>query len=293
MGKIRGFILMRRSKYFAVADLATNDAFLTKLQEATLAAESTRIYPVFRFQAVDDQSEALVKSNTGYGDVKVVRDGNYNMIFELATGGMCLNAQLRKFNYQNGTWSALLVDDKNQILGRQDADGNLYGIDLSLFHAHPMKFNNGTDESKYMVEIGMNKPEQINDQLGIVPCNFDVETSVLGLLNVELYHIGTAAVGTVTVGARLQCGKTDLYTDLKTLLSSNALWVITDSTGAVIATTDADYNDTLKGWDIDFTGSGALTFNLAAPSVLAAAHIGEFPENGYEGVPVTITVPAT
>jgi hypothetical protein len=239
---------------------------------------------------MEDKSTDTVISTSGYGEPTVTADGGYGFIFDLAEGGMCYNQQLRKFNKQATKWRILLVDDKNQILGVKDSDGNLYGLDLSILHTHKMKFNTGSDPAMYRLEIGLSKPEQVNDSFGMVSATFDIENDVLGLLDVELYSIATVS-GKATIGARLSCGKTDLHADLATLMADPLLWTCETAAGASVVITAVTDNATAGGWDVAFTGTGIHSIGWASPATLAAAHVGESPSNGYESIAVEVTMP--
>lgn len=292
-GKINGVILMKKTKYFTPANMADDATFLAALQAATLATGDSRIYPVFRFQAVDDQSEDVVKSTTGYGEVDYTREGSYNWVFEMASGGLCLQANLRKFNFQSGAWSALLVYDGNHIAGWKDSSGNLRGYDLSIFHAEKMKINNGSDNAKYRVHVSISRVDQVNDLFGIYAAqDFNVESDVMGLINLELYEAAAPAAGTATVGVRTACGKANVYDDLSTALADKTLWKVLGPTGSVVSISDVVVNSTLKAFTVTFTGTGAHTINLESPATLAAASVGGAPINGYEGLALVQTMPA-
>ena len=289
-GKIKGVIVMAKTKYFTAANMADEATLLAAMRAATLATGSARIYPIFRFQAVTDNSEDAVKVTTGYGETDIAREGNYNWVFEMANGGMCYQKQLRKFNFSGGSWSVLLVDDENRLIGRTDANGNLYGFTTGILHAHTVKINDGSNNSKYNLEIGLPNPKQLNDQFGIIPfVTTDVESDVLGLLDVKLVKLAVAS-GKVTVGAYLNIGSTDLFPDLSTLLANSALWTCTKA-GATVTITGVVASSTYDGWEISFTGTGVHVINLASPATLAAAHVGESPNNGYEGIALSVTMP--
>lgn len=289
-GKIKGVIVMAKTKYFTPTNMADEATLLAAMRAATLATGSARIYPIFRFQAVTDNSEDTVKVTSGYGEVDVAREGNYNWLFEMANGGMCYQKQLRNFNFNSGKWAVMLVDDENKLIGRVDASGNLYGFTTGILHAHPLKINDGSNNTKYNLEIGLPNPKQLNDQFGNVPfVTTDIESDVLGLLDVELVQLAVA-LDKVTIGARLNIGKTDLFADLSTLLADAGLWTCTKA-GAAVTITGVVASTTYDGWEISFTGTGVHVINLAAPATLAAAHVGESPNNGYEGIAVSVTMP--
>ena len=75
-------------------------------------------------------------------------------------------------------------------------------------------------------------------------------------------------------------------------LAEPTLWTCTKA-GADVTITGVVKNDTLGGWDVSHSGSGAHVYGLVSPALLAAADVGGAPDNGYEAGTVTITVPAS
>jgi len=284
--KIVGAILIDKNQYIAAADI---DGIIATLQALTLASTATRVYPIFRFEALTDNSEDVVIGTLGYGGKQVARDGKYDFTFQITKGGSCLQNRLRQFN--TTTKKVLLVDSNNTIIGTVDADGNLWGLSLDFFYAYPVKMADGTNPAMYNVRFALSKPKELNENIGFVLTEVDVEDSVKGLIDLTLTSGAAATLGVAIVKIKTSCDNVDLYTEFSTLLADGALWSVKKD-GAVVAISGVTVNATYDGWNVAFTGTGDHVITLAAPSVLAAADVGGYPENGFEAGSITITMPA-
>lgn len=282
---IVGAIMVDKNATFTAAEVAV---FKTTLQTAVLAAGTERVYPIFRFVEVADNSEEETIASSGYGEKEPVKDGDYDLKFRFIKGGLCLLKNLRKFN--NTDMKVLLVDSDNNVFGTLNSAGELCGM-TCVIYAPKMKFNDGSNASQYFIRIILNKPEEFNDAPGFVHCDFNVENEIKGNLDVELVQ-HEVDFGVATVKLRTACGKTDLYDTYDDEFAAVGMWTCTKA-GAAVTITGVAKDATNKAWDISFTGTGVHTLNLAAPSVLAAAGIGGSPENGYEGIALEVTMPTS
>lgn len=283
---IVGLIMVDKNAAFTPAQVAD---FKTTLQTAVLASGTSRIYPIFRFVEVSDNSEEETVATAGYGDKEFVKEGDYDLKFRFIKGGVCLLHNLRKFNHSD--MKVLLVDSDNNIFGTQNSDGNLLGLSCTVF-APKFKFNDGSNATAYYFRLVLGKPEELNDAPGFVACDFNVENEIKGNLDVQLVEVETD-LGVATIKLQTACGKTDLYDTYDDEFAAAGMWSVVDSTGAAVVISGVVKDAVNKAWDISFTGTGVHTINLAAPSVLAAAGIGGAPENGYEGVALEVTMPVS
>jgi hypothetical protein len=284
--KFIGAILVDPSFVVEAADIPD---IIAKLQEATLAVGKLRIYPIFRFEEIADNSEEETVTTLGYGSKQVVKDGKYDWTFKQNVGGLCLQARLRSFN--KSTKKVLFVDSNNVIFGTITKDGGLTGLTLDFFYAKPFKANDGSNAAIFNLRFALAKPEEFNEHIAFVKADVDVEENVKGLIDLELVNLAVVA-GKATVGIRTSCDKVDVYDTLDTALAVGTLWKASKA-GADVVISAVVKNDTLKGWDVSFVGTGEHVLTLAAPSVLAAANVGGAPENGYEGGTLTVTMPAS
>jgi len=286
-----GAIIVPKTLGFTAAQILT---FKTTLQTATtVVGINSRIFPVFRFVGVTDNSEDVTLQTSGYGEKQIAKEGDYDWTFQYFKGGACYNANLRRFN--TGEWAMLFVDSDNMIFGTKHSDGKFYGVTTSFSYAPKWKLNDGSNVTAYGLRVSLPKPEELNDRgkLAYVACDFDVETEIKGLIDLELSEVETA-FGIATVKIKTLCGKTDMADDYSTEFADATLWTVTkDSDGSTVVISGVTYDSGNKAWDVAFTGTGSHTIGLASPTTLSAAGIGGSPENSYEGIDLQVTMPTS
>ena len=285
-----GCIVVPKTLGFTAAQIAD---FKTTLQAAvSVVGTSSRIFPIFRFVGVVDNSEDVTVQTSGYGEKQITREGDYDWTFQYFKGGACYNTSLRR--YKDGEWSVLFVDSDDQIIGTKHSDGKFYGVTTSYIYAGKWKLNDGSNVTQYGLSISLPKPEELNDRgkLAFVACDFDIEVEVKGLLDLELSEV-EVAFGVATVKIKTLCGQADMYDTFPTEFADEDLWTVLDSDGAAVVidsvTADADN----KAWDLAFTATGVCTIGLASPDDLETAGIGGYPDNGYEGLTLEVTMPTS
>lgn len=281
--KFVGAILV--DKTFKIAD-ADIPAIVTKLQELTLASGRNRIYPIFRFEEITDNSEEETIATLGYGAKQPVKEGKYDWTFRLLQGGMCLQNRLRSFN---GSSKKVLFVDGNNVLYGTRVPGGLAGFSMDFFYAKPFKANDASNAAIFNVRFALSKPKEFNEDVAFVKIDQDVEESVKGLIDLELVQLAVAA-GKATVGIRTACDKVDIFEAFGDALASGPLWSVKKA-GVTVPITTVVENPTLGGWDVSFVGTGDHVITLASAEDLAAAEIGGYPENGYEAGLLKVTMP--
>lgn len=272
--KFVGAILIDKSTIIEDADIPD---IISKLQELTLATGRDRIHPIFRFEEIADNSEEETVSTLGYGSKQVVKEGKYDWTFRIVKGGLCLNNKLRAFN--KASKKVLFIDSNNVIYGTRVESG-FTGFTMDFFYAKPFKANDASNAAIFNVRFALAKPEEFNEKVAFVKADQDIEEAVKGLIDLELVQLAVAS-GKVTVGIRTACDKVNIYEAFGDVLAAGELWKVSKN-GAPVTITSVAKNDTAGGWDVSFTGTGEHVITLAAPSVLAAANVGGYPENGYE-----------
>jgi len=274
---------------YTITDAQIAAGLLTKLEQDIIADKSSRIYPVFGFVGITDNSEDATTETYGYGGLDYVREGFNNWLLRFVKGGICLNAQMRKFN--NMSLGALFVDATGLIWGEKVATG-VKAIDMEKVFTPNWKVNTGAATTIYNTRFVFDAVA-MNDSPGFITTSdlgFNVK-SLMGLQNVAIVKV-TRAAGVLTVRALAGCASTNLYDDYSTELANAALWVARNAaTGNQIAITSvtADPNTsgfivTLNTTDTDYT-TGAVALSLASPTVLDTAGV-----SGYESVPALITI---
>jgi hypothetical protein len=284
---IVGAILTSKNKKFTEADMLD---FQKTLQDACLASGQDRIYPMFRFKEIADGSGDVTKNTSGYGVNEIVREGKYDWTFTFSQStGLYNLQQLRMLN--GGQYRAFFIDDNGNIIGTQDDAGNFMGAALEYFYAKPWKVNEGTKPAVVAAEFAHSNMKDLNDNVAIYTPTFDVEDTVKGLLNLQLHSILVAA-GKVTIGIRTEGDKVDVYPQYSTELAVVTLWkVLNVTTGLSVVPTTVAVNSAKSGWDVSLP-AGTYQIGLASPAALSTALVGGAPENGYEGIPVTVTITA-
>lgn len=254
------------------------------IADAALDDKTLRIYPIGNFVDNTDASESLTVQSTNYGFKFPVREGVNDWSFHYVDGGLTLHQQMRKFNGSGHDF--LFVDAQNRILGTEGStSGALKAIPNVYFWAHPWKANDGTKVAEYTLQFVF-PPRFINDFVSFVEADFDVISSVLGLVAVKLvspYH--NAVAGSYNVKALVP---DNLYESFADELAATGLWSATNESGGVITISGVTKDATFSGWvlalniaDPDYPSAGGhVLINLKAPSVLAAAGVEGYESSG-------------
>ncbi|WP_315823006.1 hypothetical protein [Paraflavitalea speifideaquila] len=283
---IVGAILTPKGFKATTASLA---AFKTALINAAQAAQkSSRLYPVYDFRPLADNSEAPVIQTFPTGQKVVVREGVSDWTFQFIAGGIDLLKRLRLLNAASTSYDFYFVDSQNFILGVSDEENDaLMAIpsDGGFFWAHPWKSNDGSKVAEYSLQFTF-LPKYINELLGYVKADFDVQSTVFGLKDVVLSSPSVNVTsGSYNVAVKLKDGGEDMGGRYETELETIANWAPKNkATGGAITVTSSTYVPGTPGYftlalstaDPDYPDiPGNITFGLAAPLVLAA--------NGLEG----------
>lgn len=286
--QIVGAILIPEAKEFSNSDL---DTFVVTCQALSISGDATRIYPIFRFDAITDNSEDVSIGTLGYGGKKVNKEGKYDWTFEMVQGGHCHNNQLRKFNNDKSK-KVLFVDAKGIVYGVKTSSNGLKGFTLDFFYAYPFKVNTGEEVAKFMVRFALAKVNELNEDIGYFDCGADLEDALPGIVDVELYDLGTSGSKTHVVGIRTVCDKVSLFDAYSAAIDTGFATIFTATKSGVTANpTDCAPDALLKGWELTFAASGDHAIKLGTPAVLSAASVGTPPAMGYEAqATLTITV---
>lgn len=280
--KFVGAILVPKNLIILDADIPT---IITKLQALVLEAAKDRVYPVFRFEEITDNSGEETIAELGYGSKQIVKDGKYDFTFRIVQGGMCLQNNLRTFN--GAGRKVLFIDGNNVIYGTKVPTG-VAGLSMDFFYAKPFKINDGTNATMFNVRFALSKPSEFNENVAFIKADVDVEESVKGIIDLDLSILANVA-GKITIGVKTACDKIDLFETFKTELASGSLWKVTKA-GVAVAVTSVVASVTLPGFAVSFVGTGVHKITLAAPATLAIALIGGAPDNGFEADILTATM---
>lgn len=288
-GAIVGAFILPRDVAFTDAKLAD---LRDTLDDAAVEDRPERIYPFHGFEAITDNTEDPTFQTMASGRAVFIKEGNYNWIMQFIDGGLCLSNKLRSFN--NGNWSALFYDQKNNLFGYKTTndlgEDVLKGVPLDTIYTFPWKANDFTNVTQYRTQFSF-KPSYVNEQIGFVQADFPL-SEVKGVKDVGLVVTAPLTAGVVGVDAFVSCGGDDMHAQYDTELAVVGAWVAKNkATGAPITITTVVSNAT--GWTItlntadpDYPSIGnQLTLSLASASVLSGLSVV-----GYEGLPLTLTV---
>lgn len=280
--QITGAILTPKGYEISAAELA--DLQATLVAAATTDTKSERIFPIGNFVANTDSSEDLVVQSTNYGFKFPVREGVEDWSFQYVAGGLTLHQQLRKFNGSGHDF--LFFDAENKILGTTgSAPGSLKAIPNIYVWAKPWKANDGTKVAEYLLQFVF-PPRFINDYVAFVKADFDIQTTVLGLVAVDLLSPSVNVTpGSYNVKALTPSNLYDLFS---AELAVAGMWEAKNAEGAAITITTVTANPGFSGWvfalntsDPDYPAAGgSIYINLLAPSVLAAGGVEGYESSG-------------
>lgn len=290
---ISGAFIVPRSLEFDAAEIADLRQTLT---DAAMADKGERIYPFHGFEAITDNTEDPTFQTMASGRQTMIKEGNYNWVMQFIDGGLCLSNKLRSFN--NGAWAALFYDQEFKLFGYRSVKSTgeevLKGVPLDNFYTYPWKANDWSNVSQYRTLFGF-KPGYINEGIGFVVSDFPL-SEIQGVKDVVL-NVTTplTLAGAVVVSAQVSCGGDDMHSQFGTELAAVGAWKATNkTTGAAIPI--ATVTATATGWTVTLTVADAnypatgetLTLALGEAQDLQALQV-----EGYEGLPLTLTVPAT
>ena len=279
--EIVGAILLPSDQVFSAANVLTASAFITELQTLSMDEHpEDRIYPIFRFEEITDNSEDIVKTTLGYGSTEVTRDGKYNWTFRFTKGGMMYNKSLRKFNHADDR-TVLFVDKNNRVYGVDAGSGTMRGFTLEYVHTKPWKIADGSNSTMYTIEFSMAKASELNDDIVFIDAATDIEVDVPGILDIELIEVSTTST-TWVVKVQTLYGKVNLYNQYSTELADPDAWYVTKDGVEVVADTVA-VDAVNSAFTLTFTTpTGDHVLQLEDPATLAGLGIGGSPDNAYE-----------
>jgi len=298
---IVGVILAPKGYQISNANLATAALAIAALQADILnAAKSARLFPIFGFEQIADNSEDIQVQTTSIGSRHVVREGYNDWKFEFFTGGLSLLIQLRKFNKQATGHDFFFIDANGCLIGKSltDATGNVIiqaiPSDGGFFWAHPFKMNDGGKLSQYQLQFVFN-PKYVNESVNYVDLSaYDLPTTLVGLEDVNITGVADATSGSYDIIPQTPTG-IYLAANYPAALAQAGAWVATNATtGLTIPVTTATVQADGKTVIIALPTANAnypttgqkVNITLAAPAALAALTI---PITGFESAgPVSI-----
>lgn len=279
---MKGMFIVSQDFALTEDQLASVDTVVAALEAATIAAKSSRAYPLHKWVTPTNNSSDVTLQTFGNGAVRVTSEGKYDFTYQYLDGGMCLNKSLRKFN-NSGGWAAYFYDNSGQLVGYK-VGNTLKGIPLDLLYIPKMTPADYSNATVYAVRVSFD-PVYLNDKFGIVEADdFTTWESIKGVNDVALTATREAAV--ITATASSGCAGTNLYDLFSDELAVVGAWVAKNkATGAAITIDSVTANADAEGWDItlddgdaDYT-TGAVTLSLATAAALDALDVAKYESN--------------
>lgn len=299
-----GALLIPKGKTFDATDVASFKTTLVGL--ANENDNKKRVYPIGRFEGLDDQSSDEVTFTTGYGRDYIVEDGDYVWQFNVLNGNKCYHTQLRSFSGQQDRFDVLFVDKQNAILGTtiDNGDGtfSLGGYSLSQIYVPKIQIADGDNPAQYHIRFSLTDAGQFNDNFGFVLSDpvWDVLKTVVGMYDVHLNNVtpNNAASGKFTINPTAGCSNQNLLELFETELSDmspSPLWEVTDVTSGSALTISTITVIPGLGFEIAVNTSspypGAndpIQISLVSPSALEARDVVSPEGNRYESDTVIV-----
>ena len=291
---ITGIIVGRGdSLVFSAVDLASTDAFITKLQTGMLADPENRLFPIHGIKNATNDSEKTVIATFGYGDKVKVRDGKPSYSFEMYEGSYQLFQELRKLN--DASMLIAFLDQRGTVILTSPDGVTANGFTPSVMDFNGYSFKDGSNPDKYFLTVGITEPGEFYDRMAAVGTGLSLKDILKGILPVRFtYGAGTSTLSVLYM--MLKSGDVNFGKLFHTELSDDALFSLTkQSDGAAQALTSVAVNSTTGLATITITAPLTADTNyvleLVGPADLEAADIGTV-ECGFESIPYIINIPS-
>ena len=272
-GRIIGVVLTGNGREYAEKEAEDLIETLSKEAQGPL---KTRVYPIFRFGTLTDNSEDPATESLGIGFTKTLNDGSYIWSMPLVNGAMYYAKCLRNFNGEK--YNAFLVLD-NGIMGVKTKSGKVRGFTMSRFYVNKPKWATDTTTTRFYVDMSFPNPSEFVDSYAYLQTDESIDYEIKGNLDYEIIQ-KTASAEKITVDIVSMSDRhsiLDIYGDE---LAETSLW-----TGP----TAVAYENGL----LSFTGtfkSGDLIIPADVPELIKAG-IGGYPSFGVDISPLTVEIP--
>lgn len=242
-------------------------------QALLLDAKSKRGYLWPEFASVEDVSEDAIYEETALTDI-AVRDGKYRYRVGIAKD-LCTHKAM--YTHRGSGMRIFIKDNKNQLNGTEDADGNIRGFRLALLHTEKLKVSDGSVASKSPIYIVLADNSELDERGVIIDGSFINTLSPLTDVTILVNALLTDS-DTIVVAVSAVCDGTPISGLVKADFTVKTPAGVTQSILTVVETDDGVY--TLTATTSFVTG----TVNLVSAGTLTV--------EGFESVKaVTVTIP--
>jgi hypothetical protein len=265
-------ILVPDSWELSDADLQSASTALAALQADVYAPRASRIFPIGPFANIESQDTDATVEETALGYRRTIRRGKIGRRFEIWAGGPVYHQSV--FAFDGTDRKAVIIDDKNNIIGTYvtDANGNkvFKGLSLSDFAVSNYGSPDGTVGAKFFITLQFAVDAELNTAKAVVNLGVPVLSYVTGLNDAHLEDddSATSAADTVRVMVTMDKGSTtaeDVYAEYEAALSQSGAWDVTDS----VTVASVAGNDARSSWTLTLTTPPAsVNVTLKSTTVL-------------------------
>lgn len=224
---------------------------------------SDKLFLLPLFLGKESKKESNQETTLSNGLKFVTREGLPGWRFSFKTSASQM-AKLRKFN--NTIVNIIMQDDQKRVWGSKDSNNALIGRQAQLFFEGLDHIGDDGVEGLGFVNVAFIDAIENYDDAVFVEVDFNFQTTLKALLDVELYEKAAAAANVLKVSGKVDVANIaaplDVYPEYATtLFTTGSLWKATNlQTGAAI---------TVTGIAPNAAGYGELTLNAAAITALA------------------------
>lgn len=175
-GLIIGALAMPTGTVLSPSDLADIQA---TIQDGLINdTYGSRFHLFGKFEGINFQNEDRQQQTYGYGRKVTTRPATYYWQFPWLDGALCKQIAYTRFNYREGEFEYLLIDDQRNMIGTlgytaTDLQG-LRGLSVSEFYTENWNPKDGTNETQFMTNIGLADATQINQYVSMANLDFDI-----------------------------------------------------------------------------------------------------------------------
>lgn len=273
------------------ADQTTMDAaIVSKLKLPT--GNSQKLYPFPVIQGTTDQTEAAKYGNLGYGlKVKLLRSKN-GYEFEVLAG-TALEKKLIAFDGQ--VIPLLILDDKSQIAGIKDSNGNFKGANY-LIGVEPAGYGDAQNAKSTKITISIVDSQDFTENAYFYTTALP-SSSIVGLKDVILSEPQAHSTNVYKIKMKIPTAKLngdlDIWDDYGSLIAALTFTAGTGTNyGTSLTITSVAADNTLKALTVTFDSTAFTALSSGAkiklipptPAVLDAANV-----TGVELFPIILT----
>jgi hypothetical protein len=250
------------------------------------------------FYGFEDASEDRQQQTFGYGNKVTTRDAQYYWNFMYLDGAMCAHMSYLQFKGREKEFDYIFIDAKRNFMGTFTLGTNkeylFKGVRVTEFYENNWKPKDGSNETVFMLSVGISNARQLNEDYAFVTADFDI-ADLNQVKDVRITALGAVSgTGEVNIMLHDGCGGRNLVQLYGSAIANVARFTATNvSTGAAITITATTIGGVAEGsylifnmddTDTDYPSAGGfIEIDLVAPSVLVAASL-----DYYDGEPLIV-----